>query len=249
MSGPVALHGGGEFEPGDEAVLTDLLRTASGSVPRDRPVRISVVPTAAADFDPARSGDHGAAAFERVAASMHVLIQAETVLAIDPTTANDGEVATRLRNADLIYLPGGDPRRIISTLRGTAALSAILAANAAGTLLAGASAGAMALAAWSFAPNGGIEGFGLVPGILVVPHADARRWSREIERLAVHGPEDLGFMGLAERTAAITRDVTSDPIRWRIVGEGQARWLARRASEAVIAGGGGTIETWTSARA
>ena len=45
MSGPVALHGGGEFLPGDEPVLLALLELA----PRpDGAVRIAVVPTAAA---------------------------------------------------------------------------------------------------------------------------------------------------------------------------------------------------------
>ncbi len=56
MSGPIALHGGGEFLPGDEPFLAALLDLAARRVRGDRPIRVTVVPTATARGrpDPAR---------------------------------------------------------------------------------------------------------------------------------------------------------------------------------------------------
>ena len=75
MSGPIALHGGGEFQPGDEPFLRRLLEVALASRGRARPadpLRIAIVPTAAARGRPDLVGAHGTAAFERVAASRGV---------------------------------------------------------------------------------------------------------------------------------------------------------------------------------
>ena len=47
VPGPVALHGGGEFEPGDEPFLDALLTAAAPLVGDGEPIRVAVVPTAA----------------------------------------------------------------------------------------------------------------------------------------------------------------------------------------------------------
>ena len=58
MSGPVALHGGGEFLAGDEPFLAALLDAAAPAAGGDRPIRVAVVPTAAARGRPGpRGGD------------------------------------------------------------------------------------------------------------------------------------------------------------------------------------------------
>ena len=59
--------------------------------------------------------------------------------------ANPG-IVTRLETAHVIHLPGGDPDLLPAVLRGTPAWAAILRAYVAGACVAGASAGAMALA-------------------------------------------------------------------------------------------------------
>ena len=71
-------------------------------------------------------------------------------------------------------------------------------------------------------------GSGVVPGLVVVPHADAGSWEATIERFGATAPARLGFLGLAERTAAVTSDPTRDPVRWQVVGEGEVRWLPVR---------------------
>ena len=52
MSGPVVLHGGGEFEAGDEPCLAAMVERAARHAGGDRPIRICVVPTAAGAVQP-----------------------------------------------------------------------------------------------------------------------------------------------------------------------------------------------------
>ncbi|MBA2373480.1 MAG: hypothetical protein H0V74_04655, partial [Chloroflexi bacterium] len=103
----IALHGGGEFEPGDEPFLRVVLeaaverarRRASATAPYEAPpvvARIVIMPTAAAEGRPELSGAHGVAAFERVAAAAGVVVAAETILVVDPASAADPALTDRL---------------------------------------------------------------------------------------------------------------------------------------------------------
>jgi cyanophycinase-like exopeptidase len=224
VTGPVALHGGGEFLPGDEPFLGAILELAprAGGV-----VRVAVVPTAAARGRPDLAAANGVAAFRRVAADAGVPVVAEAVGVVDRASAAEPALAERLAASTLIHLPGGDPDIIPTLYPGTAAWAAIERAAAAGAVLAGASAGAMALAEWTWTPHGGIRGLGIVPGVGVAPHADAASWDRAVARYAAGVPSDLGFIGLAERTAVIVPARAGEP--WLVVGEGEARWLAAAA--------------------
>ena len=129
----------------------------------------------------------------------------------------------RLVAADLIYLPGGDPDLIPATMTGTAAGAAIATALAGGAVVAGASAGAMGLAELTWTPAGIVAGLGAVGGLLVVPHADADSWARNLRRFGGGASTQaaVGILGLGERTGVIgPGDGT-----WRVVGEGEVRWL------------------------
>jgi cyanophycinase-like exopeptidase len=241
MNGPVALHGGGEFLPGDEPSLRALLELAprvSGTV------RVAVVPTAAARGRPGLAASNGIDAFRRVAADLDIPILAEAVPVVDAASAADPSLADRLAAATLLYLPGGDPDLIPKLYPGSPAWIATLRAWTGGAVLAGASAGAMALAAWTWTPAGGAEGLGIVPGVSVAPHADAASWDQALARYGAAVPADLGFIGVAERTAVLVPSTAGEP--WRVVGQGEARWLSRtaRANSAppVIAHDGETIE-------
>src|SRR6187397_2893564 len=127
MSGPVALHGGGEFLPGDEVVLRALLELAPRA---DGAVRVAVVPTAAARGRPDIAAANGVAAIRRVAADTGIPAVVEPVRIL----------AEHLAAATLIHLPGGDPDIIPTVFPGTAAWTAIERARAAGAVVAGASA-------------------------------------------------------------------------------------------------------------
>ena len=227
MTGPVALHGGGEFLPGDEPFLLAILALA----PRvDGYVRVAVVPTAAARGRPDVAAAHGVDGFRRVAEEAGIEVIVDSVPVVDAASAADPSHADRLDRATLIYLPGGDPDIIPTLFPGTAAWAAIERAHARGAVLAGASAGAMALAGWTWTRDGGMPALGVVPAIGVAPHADADSWQQVVARYGAAVPPDLDFIGLAERTGVIVPPGVGEP--WLVVGEGEARWLTAAARAA-----------------
>ncbi len=238
VPGPVALHGGGEFEPGDEPFLEALLMTAARLVADGEPIRIAVVPTAAALGRPDLAAAHGVAAFERVAGRDGRPVRAEPVLVLDAASATDPALAERLRAAHVIHFPGGDPALIPRTLAGSPALAAIEAARGKGAVLAGASAGAMAMAPFTWTPTGVVRGLAIVPGLVVAPHADPAAWSRIVAQFGDALPPGIGLLGLAERTGVTVTAGES----WLVVGEGEVRWLAPGATKPVVGRTGDRID-------
>jgi len=243
MSGPVVLHGGGEFEAGDEPCLAAMVERAAHHAGAGRAIRIWVVPTAAARYSPAASAAHGVGAFDGVAVAAGFAAIATPAMIVDEASAADPDIAGRLADAELVYFPGGDPDRIPSVLRGSLTWAAIVRAHEGGAVLGGASAGAMAVAPWTWTPAGGTPGLDVVPGIVVRPHADAATWDSVAERFGAGAPAGLGLLGIPERTAAITDDPTTDPIVWHVVGEGEVRWQPVRGGSTVVTPPGGTFTT------
>ncbi len=219
MSGTIALHGGGEFGAGDEPFLASILGLAPR---RDHIVRVAVVPTAAARGRPAIAAAAGVEAFGHLGLAAGLEVRAENIPIIDTASAADPSLAAALADADLIHFPGGDPDLIPTILRDSRAWASVLAALARGAVLAGASAGAMALGAWTWTPDGGLDGLGLAPGITVVPHADSRSWSATLRRFGAGAPAGLAVLGIGERTGVLLQ--AGEP--WRVVGQGEVRWLA-----------------------
>jgi cyanophycinase-like exopeptidase len=249
MSGPIALHGGGEFLAGDEPFLDALLEAAgrpaatrvAGADDLDDVVghafpsvgllvRIVIASTAAARGRPGLAAANGRRAFDRRASVAQLRIDVEEARIVDASSAADPRHAERLTAADLIYFPGGDPDLIPSIIPGTAAAAALHAAWTRGAVLAGASAGAMALGEWTWTPGGGIAGLGFVRGVAVVPHYDEMRRTRWQQTLDDMAPGGLGYLGLDERTGVIGEAGQS---RWLVVGEGAAHWFAAGAAGAV----------------
>jgi len=256
MSGPIGLHGGGEYLPGDEPFL-EMLLAAAGRAARIRataarpaldveahafaavePIRVVVVPTAAGRGLPDRAASAGVHAFEARAAAAGVAVQVEVARVVDAASAADPELAARLADADLIHLPGGDPDLVPAVLAASPALDAMRRAWERGAVVAGASAGAMGLAEWTWTPKGGMHGLGFVQGLAVVPHyADIRKisWQQVIDQLA---PGGIGYLGLDERTGVLAESNGSGERRWTVAGPGAAWWFARGADEPVVARSG-----------
>ena len=224
--GLLALHGGGEFLPGDEAFLEAVLEAAGagagdGAIPAASPLRVAIVPTAASRGRPDLVGSNGAAAFRRVASPLGLDVEPVVVPIVDRRSADDPDLASTLATSAVIHLPGGDPDRIPALLPGTAAAAALADALRGGAVLAGASAGAMALAEWCWTPSGIVRGLGFIPRLLVVPHADAATWVEMRLRFGAQRPAGVAVLGLAERTGVLGRVGET----WRVVGQGAARWL------------------------
>ncbi len=237
--GAIGLHGGGELVRGDEPFLRSILRSAlsagrareaEGALAASGPptLRIVVLPVAAGGDRPDLAVAHARAAFARVAADLGLAVEVGDVAVVDERTAADPAFAAVIAGADLVYLPGGDPGRAARSLHGTAAGRALLAANARGATVAGASAGAMALCDWTWTRHGGGAGLGLVAAVVVVPHAD--RFADEVlagvREHAAGAPATSGTLALDERTGVVSRVITGAGVLWRVAGPGRAAWLA-----------------------
>ena len=224
---PIALHGGGEFLQGDEPFLDALLDATRQAAAGRRGdisglIRVAVVPTAAARGRPDLAGANGVEALRRRGQAARLPVWAESVPIVDVRSADDPALAEVVAAADLVYLPGGDPDLIPTLLgNGSNVGRALHDAHEAGAVLAGASAGAMGLAEWTWTTGGGVRGLGFVPGVAVFPHYEESRrqsWQENLEKIA---PAGLGYLGLDERTGVISkRD------EWVVAGEGAAYWLA-----------------------
>ncbi|HEY0443204.1 MAG TPA: Type 1 glutamine amidotransferase-like domain-containing protein [Candidatus Limnocylindrales bacterium] len=259
MTGPLGLHGGGEFMPGDERFLGALLEAAgvvatrraaavrvraasSGRASQPAAERISVVivPTASARAGPQQKFAEGREAIARVAARLGVEVDITEASIVDREGGSAVDFVAMLRDADLVHLPGGEPDLIPALLSGTPAAAAIDAAHRGGAVVAGASAGAMGMGVRTWTPAGWLAGLGLVRGLIVVPHFalfDGRGWETTVESLRADG---IGYLGLDERTGVLSENGNGRST-WRVSGEGRAMWFPA-AGDPVTATDGETLD-------
>jgi cyanophycinase len=166
LTGTLALVGSGEFLPPIEPLDRLLLERLR------EPPRVVVLPTAAAPDGPGvpeRWAKMGVEHFTRLGASV------ESLLLLTRADAESAAMAAHIAAANFVYLSGGKPQYLVATLRETPCWRAIAGIFAAGGVIAGCSAGAMALAGrmvdfprlWRTLPA-----LGLAPGLAVIPHFD-----------------------------------------------------------------------------
>jgi cyanophycinase-like exopeptidase len=216
----------------------DAPAAGSGTIP-DR-VRVVIVPTASGRAGPERKFAEGRDAITRVAASIGIEVEIAAANIVDQAGAAADDVVARLREADLVHLPGGEPHLIPAILAGTPAAAAIEAAHRRGAVVAGASAGAMGMGARTWTPGGWLTGLGLVHGLIVVPHFalfDPRGWEATVEALRAEG---IGYLGLDERTGVLS-ETGGGRVTWRVHGEGRASWFPA-VGRAVTAAHGETLD-------
>src|SRR5258708_7609285 len=95
--------------------------------------RISIIPTAAAsDNNHLRAGNNGVRWFRSLGAT-HV----ESLPLIDKASANDPQIAAKVRESRLIYMLGGFTGYLGQTLKDSASWQSMLAAYESGAVIAG----------------------------------------------------------------------------------------------------------------
>ena len=214
MSGPVALVGSGEYLP----VMTE----TEGLLLEGRPPYFVQIPTAAAlegDDSLARWIALGRAQAERLG------VEAVPVRVRNREEANSPELAALVEGAGLIYLSGGNPPYLASTLRGTRVWEAVHAAWEGGAALAGCSAGAMSLTSWvpdiRHPLRDADPGLGVVPQLRVIPHFDRFvGWMPDlVGRYLAKAPAGVSVLGIDEDTALV-----GDGGTWTVHGR-QSVWV------------------------
>ena len=152
---------------------------------------------------------------------------------IDRASADDPAQIALLRDADFYYFSGGDPQQIIAAMRDMAAWEIITSAYQQGAVLAGCSAGAMAMGSYTISirqvmqsgHSAWAKALGIVPHVVVFPHFD--RMASFISKVVFQGllatlPDGHTIVGVDENTAlvriALGEDGT-DKALWRVMGQ------------------------------
>src|SRR5689334_13133762 len=228
VPGPVALVGAGEFL----APMAEFDRGLLEATGRSRP-RVAIIPTAAAVDGEATFQmwiEMGVEHFASLGAEV------EPILVRTTADGHDGAALQAIGEADLVYLSGGHPRHLLDVLQGSPLGAAVAEANARGAVVAGCSAGAMALVGRTMDfrilprirvpmpfPIRWPEGLSLVDGVAVLPHYDA--WPEPLSALvALQAPRSAVVLGIDEDTAVVGRNGA-----WQVHGKGRVTvWRGRR---------------------
>jgi cyanophycinase len=192
--GFILLEGGAEF--GGQMAVPDRLAIQLAGGPD---ALISILPTAAApDNNHQRAGQNGVNWFKHLGAT-----NVSSLPLIDNTSANDPVIVEVLSHARLIYLLGGFPRHLAQTLRESRSWQAIFSAHQKGAVIAGSSAGAMALCEYYYDPGSCrvMDGLKLIDGICVLPHHNTfgQTWAARLRKLL---PNTI-LLGIDEETGVI----------------------------------------------
>jgi cyanophycinase len=213
MSGRIGLVGSGEFTPATERVDRTLLEGVTS--------RVVFLPTAAALEGSERLAywvDLGSAHYARLG------VEATPLMVLDRATADDDALAAEVAGAGLVYLSGGNPTYLATTLVGSRVGAAIVQAWRSGAAVAGCSAGAIAL--MEEVPDirqrdDAVAGLELVRGMRVMPHFDViEQWMPGAVRRAIDAtPSGVVLVGVDEETA-----IVGGPQEWQVMGRGYA-WI------------------------
>jgi cyanophycinase len=213
-AGPVMMIGGAEDRFRDKVILSTFADLAGGE-----DGHVVVISTASS------LGDAATAAYRDLFLGLGI----GRVSGIRPeerTDADDPRTAAMLADATGVFLTGGNQSRLTQVVGGTKLGDALANAHDRGTVLAGTSAGASALAAHMVAfGNPGstpkhrmvhlAAGLGIVQGVVVDQHFEQRGRIGRLLALVAQSPSLLGI-GIDEDTCAV---VTADSVL-HVIGRG-----------------------------
>ena len=182
----ILLVGGDEFRPAAVGMDRRILEQTGQATPR-----VAIIPTAAAHENPQLAASNGVRHFSGLGASAY------SVDVIRRSDAENSRMAAQLEGANVIYFTGGSPEHLLSVLNGTPLLDAVVAANNAGAIWGGSSAGAMVLGAVMRRPSAGSPvspALDIVPNVMVLPHHE--RSDPQAVSAQLSGPETVGLTTL-----------------------------------------------------
>jgi cyanophycinase len=204
MTGPLALVGSAEFTEGC-SFDAELIESVGAT-------EVALLATGWAYENPARIVATARAWFAGLGVTVReipVYSRADAMVA---------ENVTAIADAKLIYLTGVSPMHMISVLKETPVLDAILTAWRNGAALVGSGAGADVLCDPMVDTRGGAftVGLGVLPGVAVVVRSE--QWSPDKVRRTIDlASPDVLLVELPERTAIIADEPSGS---WRVAGVG-----------------------------
>ena len=201
--GALALVGSGEYLPGMAELEGALLRTG---IERGLSNNYIQIPLAAG-----RESEDRLRYWEELGAAQADRLRTHQIFLpiYSREDALREDLAAKIDGAGLIYLSGGDPSYLATSLINTPVWEAIERNWRAGSSLAGCSAGAMALS--GDIPNfrkqsaPGTPGLNLLPTLRTIPHYNKFfGWIPDsAAKMMVRAPEGVAVIGVDEMTAAV----------------------------------------------
>ena len=191
--GTLALVGSGEYLP----PMTPVDEWLIGRL--GEPARVACLPTAAGQEGPQSISywsNLGLGHFKGLGAEVRA------VEILNHEMAGDEKFVADIRWANFVYLSGGRPDYLYSSLAGTPAFEAIEGVLAKGGVVAGCSAGAMI---WGerATPFPWHRGFGYLSGAVIIPHFDEMSgWVMDIVKKVLTG--NLTVLGVEGNTALVS---------------------------------------------
>ena len=218
--GALALVGSGEYTAAMNGTDRALLETLGGP----GAAQVVVLPTAAGHEEPAspaRWAREGVEHFTRLGA------QVQPAMILNRTDADDPRWLELLESANFYYFSGGDPQYLTAALAGSPTWDVIRRRHAAGAVLAGCRAGAMAFGGWIPNMRAAFTGraadwhpaLGIVPQLMVLPHFDrmANFIGRAVLwRMVQTAPAGARVIGVDENTALVRFPAAADS--WQVWG-------------------------------
>jgi cyanophycinase len=240
VPGAIALVGSGEYLDFMNSTDTYLLETLGGA----SSARVALLPTASGlETDgPKYWNELGLSHFKKLGVSD---IRATRI--IDSDSVSDLNQLALLRDADFYYYSGGNPQHTIDTMRGSPAWEIIYSAYQHGAVLAGCSAGAMALGAYTISirqmMSGGqpdwVPSLGVVPNVIVFPHFDRMASfidNDTFQMLLSTLPEGIVVVGVDENTALVRIQAPAEDkhARWCVMGHQTVKIFERGADPKIL---------------
>jgi cyanophycinase len=222
MNGSLALVGSGEYLPAmaefEKSLLEDGIKNGKENI-------YIQIPTAAAQESSSRLE------YWKDLGQKQALAIGAKPLFLPIYTRDDAQnmnFVNQISDGALIYMSGGDPHYLATTLINTPIWQAIVKNWQSGGSLAGCSAGAMVLS--SQIPNFRLSraeptaGLNLIPNIRVIPHFNKFfKWIPEsAAKLLMHVPDDSILIGIDELTAIVKR---SGSDFWQVYGQAKLHTL------------------------
>ena len=219
-SGAIALVGSGEYLPVMTALEGELLQAA---VARGKRKVFVQLPTAAGKENHQRLAHWHELGYTQ---AQRLGVECISLKLYNREDAFKTEFVEAISDAALIYLSGGDPHYLASSLEDTPVWKAIVSAWSTGTSLMGCSAGAMIFGKeiMGIRKSHASPGLNLLPTIQTIPHYDRfLGWLPDrIAGAIVRAPEGVHLLGIDEETALVRDNAQS---LWRVWGQGKVHVL------------------------
>jgi len=222
MHGSLALVGSGEYLPAmaefEKSLLDDGIKNGKENI-------YIQIPTAAAQESASRLE------YWRDLGQKQAQVIGAKPLLLPIYTRDDAQnldFVNQISNGALIYMSGGDPHYLATTLIDTPIWQAIVKNWQSGGSLAGCSAGAMVLS--SQIPNFRLSraeptaGLNLIQNVRVIPHFNKFfKWIPEsAAKLLMHVPDNSVLIGIDELTAIVKRGGSDF---WQVYGQAKLHML------------------------